>query len=222
MEPIGQSEERIKVLLVDDHEMVRIGLAAVLDTEDGIEVVGEASNGYDGIRLAQAYKPDVVLMDLVMDGMDGVETTAKLLELYPDCKVIVLTSYLDDSKLYPVIEAGAFSYLLKTSRANEIADAIRAAARGQSVLESQVAAKMMNRLRQPKQPQQAALHDDLTEREMDVLKRVAQGMSNQEIADELYIGVKTVKFHITNIFNKLGVDDRTQAAIYAHKQGIAE
>ncbi|WP_028612217.1 response regulator transcription factor [Paenibacillus harenae] len=211
----------VKVLLVDDHEMVRIGLAAVLDTEEGIEVVGEASNGMDGIRLAQAYKPDVVLMDLVMDGMDGVETTAKLLELYPDCKVIVLTSYLDDSKLYPVIEAGAFSYLLKTSRATEIADAIRAAARGQSVLESQVAAKMMNRFRQPKQ-EQAPLHEDLTDREMEVLRRVAQGRSNQEIADELFIGVKTVKFHITNIFNKLEVEDRTQAAIYALKQGIAD
>lgn len=222
MESMEQLAAPVKVLLVDDHEMVRIGLAAVLDTEEGIEVVGEASNGYDGIRMAQSYKPDVVLMDLVMDGMDGVETTAKLLELYPDCKVIVLTSYLDDSKLYPVIEAGAFSYLLKTSRANEIADAIRAAARGQSVLESQVAAKMMSRMRQPKQPVVAPLHDDLTDREMDVLKRVAQGMSNQEIADELFIGVKTVKFHITNIFNKLNVDDRTQAAIYAHKQGIAE
>ncbi|QAY68456.1 LuxR C-terminal-related transcriptional regulator [Paenibacillus protaetiae] len=202
--------------------MVRIGLAAVLDTEDGIEVVGEASNGYEGIRLAQAYKPDVVLMDLVMEGMDGVETTAKLLELLPDCKVIVLTSFLDDSKMYPVIEAGAFSYLLKTSRAAEIAQAIRAAARGQSVLESQVAAKMMSRLRQPKAAEQASLHDELTEREMDVLKLLAQGMSNQEIADGLYIGVKTVKFHVTNIFNKLRVEDRTQAAIYAHKHGLAE
>ncbi|MHA6485492.1 response regulator [Paenibacillus sp. strain BS8-2] len=215
-------EAPIKVLLVDDHEMVRIGLAAVLDTEDGIEVVGEASNGLDGIRLATSYRPDVVLMDLVMDGMDGVETTAKLLEQHPDCKVIVLTSFIDDSKIYPVIEAGAFSYLLKTSRANEIAEAIRAAARGQSVLESQVAAKMMNRFRQPKQLEKAPLHDDLTEREMDVLKLLAQGKSNQEIADGLFIGIKTVKFHITNIFNKLHVDDRTQAAIYAHKQGIAE
>ncbi|MCR2802270.1 response regulator [Paenibacillus soyae] len=215
-------EEPIKVLLVDDHEMVRIGLAAVLDTEEGIEVVGEASNGMDGIRLAQSYKPDVVLMDLVMDGMDGVETTAKLLETHPDCKVIVLTSFIDDSKIYPVIEAGAFSYLLKTSRASEIAEAIRAASRGQSVLESQVAAKMMNRFRAPKQQEQARLHDDLTEREMDVLIRVAQGKSNQEIADELFIGVKTVKFHVTNIFNKLHVEDRTQAAIYAHRQGLAE
>lgn len=215
-------EEPIKVLLVDDHEMVRIGLAAVLDTEEGIEVVGEASNGLDGIRLAQSYKPDVVLMDLVMDGMDGVETTAKLLEIHPDCKVIVLTSFIDDSKIYPVIEAGAFSYLLKTSRASEIAEAIRAAARGQSVLESQVAAKMMNRFRAPKQQEEVRLHDELTDREMDVLKRVALGKSNQEIADELFIGVKTVKFHVTNIFNKLHVEDRTQAAIYAHRQGIVE
>ncbi|MGG4036281.1 response regulator transcription factor [Paenibacillus cisolokensis] len=215
-------EQAIKVLLVDDHEMVRIGLAAVLDTEEGIEVVGEASSGSEGIRLAQLYKPDVVLMDLVMDGMDGVETTRQLLELHPDCKVIVLTSYLDDSILYPVIEAGAFSYLLKTSRAAEIADAIRAAARGQSVLESQVAAKMMNRFRQPKQPAQKPPHEELTEREMDVLKGLARGLSNQEIADELFIGIKTVKFHITNIFDKLGVEDRTQAAIYAHKHGLAD
>lgn len=124
----------IKVLLVDDHEMVRIGLAAVLGTEDGIEVVGEASNGEEGIRLTQEYKPDVVLMDLVMEGMDGIETTRKLLQLYPECKVIVLTSFLDDEKMYPVLEAGAFRYLLKTSRAQEIAQAIRAAVKGQPIL----------------------------------------------------------------------------------------
>lgn len=215
-------EQPIKVLLIDDHEMVRIGLAAVLDTEDGIEVVGEASNGMDGIRLAQSYKPDVVLMDLVMEPMDGVETTKKLLETHPDCKVIVLTSYIEDGKMYPVIEAGAFSYLLKTSRASEIADAIRAASRGQSVLESQVAAKMMNRFRQPKAPEKRPLHEDLTEREMDVLLRLAEGKSNQDIADELFIGIKTVKYHITNIFSKLDVEDRTQAAIYAHKNDLAD
>lgn len=213
-------EQPIKVLLVDDHEMVRIGLAAVLGTEEGIEVVGEASNGMEGIRLAQEYKPDVVLMDLVMEGMDGIETTRKLLQIYPDCKVIVLTSYLDDEKMYPVIEAGAFSYLLKTSRASEIAQAIRAAAKGQPILESQVATKIMNRFRQPKQEQ--APHHDLTDREMEVLRLIAKGHSNQEVADELFIGIKTVKFHVTNILAKLGVDDRTQAAIYAHKHGLAD
>jgi NarL family two-component system response regulator LiaR len=212
--------ESIKVLLVDDHEMVRIGLAAVLSTEDGIEVVGEASNGMEGIRLALAYKPDVVLMDLVMDGMDGIETTRKLLEHHPDCKVIVLTSFLDDEMMYPVIEAGAFSYLLKTSRAGEIAQAIHAAARGQSILESQVASKMMNRFRQPKAV--AELHEQLTEREMDVLKLLAEGKSNQETADALFIGIKTVKFHVTNILAKLGVEDRTQAAIYAFRHGLTE
>ncbi|MBW4082745.1 response regulator transcription factor [Paenibacillus sp. S150] len=217
-----EMEEAIKVLLVDDHEMVRIGLAAVLGTEDGIEVVGEAGSGEEGIRLAQEYNPDVVLMDLVMDGMDGIETTRQLLKLYPDCKVIVLTSYLDDEKMYPVIEAGAFSYLLKTSRASEVADAIRAAARGQSVLESQVASKMMNRFRSNAKGGEAPAYKELTEREMEVLKLLAQGKSNQDIADQLIIGIKTVKFHVTNILAKLGVEDRTQAAIYAYKNGLAE
>lgn len=216
-----ETEEAIKVLLVDDHEMVRIGLAAVLGTEDGIEVVGEAGSGEEGIRLAQEYNPDVVLMDLVMEGMDGIETTKRLLKLYPDCKVIVLTSYLDDEKMYPVIEAGAFSYLLKTSRASEVADAIRAAARGQSVLESQVASKMMNRFRSNANGEVPA-YKELTEREMEVLKLLAQGKSNQDIADQLIIGIKTVKFHVTNILAKLGVEDRTQAAIYAYKNGLAE
>lgn len=211
-------EQSIKVLLVDDHEMVRIGLAAVLATEDGLEIIGEASNGADGIRLAKEYLPDVILMDLVMEGMDGIETTRSIMELMPQCKIIVLTSYLDDEMMYPVIEAGAFSYLLKTSRAAEIAQAIRAAARGQSILVSQVATKMMNRLRQPKPV--ASAHEDLTEREMDVLQMIAQGKSNQETADLLFIGVKTVKFHVTNILAKLGVEDRTQAAIYAHKNGL--
>lgn len=213
-------ETTIKVLLVDDHEMVRIGLAAVLSTEDDIEVVGEASGGQEGIRLALEYKPNVVLMDLVMEGMDGIETTRRLLQQHPECKVIVLTSFIDDEKIYPVIEAGAFSYLLKTSRAAEIAQAIRSAVKGQSVLESQVASKLMNRFRGPKQAAQP--HEELTEREMEVLRLIAAGKSNQDVADELFIGVKTVKFHVTNILAKLGVEDRTQAAIYAYKNGLVE
>jgi two-component system, NarL family, response regulator LiaR len=211
----------IKVLLVDDHEMVRIGLAAVLDTEEDIEVIGEASSGEEGIRLAQEYEPDVVLMDLVMEGgIDGIEATRRLLQRKPDCKVIVLTSFLDDEKMYPVLEAGAISYLLKTSRASEIMTAIRAASKGQSILEPQVASKLMNRFRGPKP--QAAPHEELTEREMEVLRLIASGKSNQEVADELFIGIKTVKFHVTNVLAKLGVEDRTQAAIYAFKHGLAQ
>ncbi|NDI36733.1 response regulator transcription factor [Chengkuizengella sediminis] len=210
----------IKVLIVDDHEMVRIGLSAVLSTEEDIEIIGEASNGEEGIRLAQDYDPDVVLMDLVMEEMDGIETTKKILKLKPKCKVIVLTSYLDDEKVYPVIEAGAFSYLLKTSRATEIAQAIRSAMNGHPILESQVASKIMNRFRQTQQEKEP--HEELTEREMEVLRLIAKGKSNQDVADELFIGVKTVKFHVTNILAKLGVEDRTQAAIYAFKHGLAE
>jgi len=213
------NRDKIKVLLVDDHEMVRIGLSAVLGTEDDIDLVGEAASGEEGIRLAQQYKPDVVLMDLVMEGMDGIETTRRILKELPDCKVIVLTSYIDDAKIYPVLEAGAFSYLLKTSRASEIAQAIRSAVKGQPVLEAQVASKMMNRFRKPVEHMP---HEELTEREMEVLRLIAKGKSNQEVADELVIGVKTVKFHVTNILAKLGVEDRTQAAIYAFKHGLAE
>lgn len=210
---------KIKVMLVDDHEMVRIGLSAVLSTEEDLDLVGEASSGEEGIEMAIQYKPDVVLMDLVMDGMDGIETTRRIMKELPDCKVIVLTSYIDDAKIYPVIEAGAFSYLLKTSRAHEIAAAIRSAVNGQPVLEAQVASKIMNRFRKPAE---SLPHEELTEREMEVLRLIAKGMSNQEVADELVIGVKTVKFHVTNILAKLGVEDRTQAAIYAFKHGLAD
>ncbi|WP_128894584.1 response regulator [Longirhabdus pacifica] len=213
--------EPIKVLIVDDHEMVRIGLAGVLGTEEGLEVVGEASNGKEGILLAEKYEPDVILMDLVMDEMDGIETTKHIMSKHPQCKVIVLTSYLDDEKVYPVIEAGAFSYLLKTSRASEIAEAIKDAMNGKPVLESKVATKMMNRFRQPATVESEP-HHELTERELEVLIHIAKGKSNQEVADELFIGVKTVKFHVTNILAKLGVEDRTQAAIYAIKHGITD
>ncbi len=207
----------IRVLLVDDHEMVRMGMAAYLSTEEDIEVVGEASSGEEGVRLAQELSPDVILMDLVMEGIGGVEATRRVREVCPSCKVIVLTSFIDDEKVYPVIEAGAFSYLLKTSRAAEIARAIRAAAAGEPVLESRVAGKIMARFRHANEP---APHEQLTPRELDVLRLIGQGKSNQEIADELIIGIKTVKTHVSNILSKLGVEDRTQAAIYVHKHNL--
>lgn len=212
-------EEIIKVLLVDDHEMVRMGLAAYLSTEPNIEVVGEASNGEEGVRLAKQFRPDVILMDLVMAGMDGIEATRRIRKAQPDAKVIVLTSFIDDEKVYPVIEAGAFSYLLKTSRAPEIVQAIQQAYRGQAVFESQITDKIMTRMR----GENAVLpHLQCTPREMEVLKLIGEGKSNQDIADELYIGIKTVKTHVSNVLSKLDVDDRTQAAIYAYKHGICK
>lgn len=207
----------IRVMLVDDHEMVRMGLAAYLSTEEDIEVIAEASSGEEGVRLAQQLVPDVILMDLVMDGIGGVEATRRVRDLCPACKVIVLTSFIDDEKVYPVIEAGAFSYLLKTSRASEIARAIRAAVAGEPVLESRVAGKIMARFRHR---QEANPHEQLTPRELEVLKLIGQGKSNQEIADELIIGIKTVKTHVSNILSKLNVDDRTQAAIYVHTHNL--
>lgn len=210
----------VKVLLVDDHEMVRMGLAAFLSTEQGIEVVGEASSGTEGVQLAQKLQPDVVLMDLVMEGMDGIEATKELLKVHPECKVIVLTSFHDDEKVYPAVEAGAFSYLLKTARASEIAQAVRQAYQGQSVFESRVAGKIMTRFRSGDRGKLP--HEQCTARELEVLRLIGEGRSNQEIADELYIGIKTVKTHVSNILSKLAVEDRTQAAIYAHRHGICK
>ncbi|MEZ2365132.1 DNA-binding response regulator [Bacillus cereus] len=209
----------IKVLLVDDHEMVRMGVSAYLSTQPDIEVVGEAENGRKGSELALQLRPDIILMDLVMDEMDGVEATRAIIQEWPEAKIVVVTSFLDDEKLYPVIEAGATSYLLKTSRASDIADAVRATYDGETVLEPKVTGKMMSRMRQKKEQ---PLHDDLTEREFEVLLLIAEGKSNQEIADELFIALKTVKTHVSNILNKLNVSDRTQAVIYAFRHQLTK
>ncbi|OMH28889.1 response regulator [Bacillus thuringiensis] len=209
----------IKVLLVDDHEMVRMGVSAYLSTQPDIEVVGEAENGRKGSELALQLRPDIILMDLVMDEMDGVEATRAIIQEWPEAKIVVVTSFLDDEKLYPVIEAGATSYLLKTSRASDIADAVRATYDGETVLEPKVTGKMMSRMRQKKEQ---LLHDDLTEREFEILLLIAEGKSNQEIADELFIALKTVKTHVSNILNKLNVSDRTQAVIYAFRHQLTK
>lgn len=209
----------IRVMIVDDHEMVRMGLSAYLEAQLDIEIVGEASNGKEAVQLAQEKKPDVILMDLVMDIMDGVEATKEICRVLENPKIIVLTSFIDDDKVYPVIEAGAFSYLLKTSKAHEIAEAIRAAMKGEPVLEAKVTGKMLSKMRSQKD---AKPHESLTAREMEILRLIAEGKNNQEIADTLFITVKTVKTHITNILSKLGVEDRTQAAIYAHRNKLVE
>ena len=200
----------IRVLLVDDHEMVRLGVSSYLSIQSDVEVVGEAENGEDGYEKAMALRPDVILMDLVMEVMDGIESTKKILKEWPEARILIVTSFIDDEKVYPAIEAGASGYLLKTSTAHEIANAIRKTYNGERVLEPEVTTKMMEQL---SNRNRHVLHEELTNREQEILLLIAQGMSNQEIADELFITLKTVKTHVSNILAKLEVEDRTQAAI---------
>lgn len=207
----------IKVLIVDDHEMVRLGYATYLSIQDDIEVIGESENGQIGYEMALQLRPDIILMDLVMEVMDGIEATKKILNEWPEAKIIIVTSFIDDEKVYPALEAGAAGYMLKTSSANEIANAIRLTYQGERVLEPQVTDKVIERLTQKKHPQ---LHEDLTNREMEVLLLIAQGHSNQDIAEQLFITLKTVKTHVSNILSKLEVNDRTQATIYAFKHDL--
>ena len=209
----------IKVLIVDDHEMVRLGISTYLGVQDDLEVVDQAVNGQEGVEKALALRPDAILMDLVMPEMDGIEATKTILKAWPQAKIIILTSFIDDEKVYPAIEAGAASYILKTSTAEEIANTIRKTTAGQSVLEPEVTNKMMNRMTHQVETK---LYEDLTNREREVLGLIAKGRSNQEIADELFITLKTVKTHVSNILAKLQVDDRTQAAIYAIKHQLAD
>ncbi|PFO08920.1 DNA-binding response regulator [Bacillus sp. AFS076308] len=207
----------IRVVFVDDHEMVRIGVSSYLSAQEDIEVVGEADNGKKGVELALALRPDIILMDLVMKEMDGIEATRQIIEQWPEAKVIIVTSFLDDEKVYPALEAGATSYMLKTSKASEIANAVRATYHGQSVLEPEVTGKMMVKMRQ-KNIQLP--HEELTSRELEILLLMAEGKTNQDIADELFIALKTVKTHVSNILSKLNVQDRTQAVIYAFKHSL--
>nr|WP_264177645.1 response regulator transcription factor [Latilactobacillus sakei] len=206
-------------MIVDDHEMVRLGISTYLGVQDDLEVVDQAVNGREGVEKALALRPDAILMDLVMPEMDGIEATKTILKAWPQAKIIILTSFIDDEKVYPAIEAGAASYILKTSTAEEIANTIRKTTAGQSVLEPEVTNKMMNRMTHQAETK---LYEDLTNREREVLGLIAKGRSNQEIADELFITLKTVKTHVSNILAKLQVDDRTQAAIYAIKHQLAD
>lgn len=206
----------IKVVVIDDHDIVRKGLIAYLQTDAEIEVIAQAASGFRGADMVIEKKPDVVLMDLIMENGTGIEATSKIMEAYPTCKIIILTSFYDDEQIFPAIEAGAFSYLLKTSSADEIVRAIKKAANGEQVIEEKVAGKLMTRL----QSAQAKLHDSLTAREMEVLLCIGNGLTNQEISDSLYIGIKTVKTHVSNVLAKLEVNDRTQAAVYVHRNNL--
>ncbi|WP_460022158.1 response regulator transcription factor [Lactovum odontotermitis] len=208
---------KIKVMIVDDHQMVRLGLSSFLNVQEDIEVVAEASDGQVGVLKYDKYKPDVVLMDLVMDRMDGIKATTTILEKNPSARILILTSFLDDEKVFPALAAGAKGYILKTSQAHEIAEAVRKVANGEDVLSESVKERIKEHNHRPHE-----LYDDLTSREMEVLRELAKGLSNQDIADTLFISLKTVKTHVSNIFTKLKVEDRTQAAIYAMKHRLVE
>jgi DNA-binding NarL/FixJ family response regulator len=216
-----QSQAAITVLIVDDHQLVREGVRTFLQKQGDITVVGEAASGQDGLRLAAELVPDVVLMDLVMPAMDGVETTRRLKHISPESQVIVLTSFDDDQHILPAIRAGALSYLLKDVGTAALADAVRKAARGEVVMTPQVAARVMQELRQGSRPP-TQLDTDLSEREIEVLRLIAEGRSNSEIAERLVISEHTVKRHVSNILSKLHLADRTQAAVYAWREGVVD
>ena len=211
--------EPITVLLVDDHALVRQGVRAFLQTQGDISVVAEAESGEEAVRLAAEHAPDVALMDLIMPGMDGVEATRRLVASSPRTNVVMLTSYHDDEHIFPAIRAGALSYVLKEIGPDELADAVRKAASGEAVLHPRVAARVVRELHGARRAEPNVFHD-LSERELEVLKLIAEGLHNSEIAGRLYVSEKTVKSHVSNILSKLHLADRTQAAVYAWRQGV--
>ncbi len=205
----------IRIVIADDHSVVRQGLRMFLGLDPELEVIGEAENGAEAVKLARELKPDIVLMDMLMPVMNGIEATTAIRSEMPDTEVIALTSVLEDASVIGAVKAGAIGYLLKDTQADELCRMIKAAAAGQVQLSPQAAARLVREVRAPDSPQ------TLTERETDVLRLIAQGKANKEIANALTIGEKTVKTHVSNILMKLGVQSRTQAALYAAQIGLA-
>jgi len=211
--------ERIRILIVDDHAIVRKGLRALLVTEPGLEVVAEAENGQQAIAEARRLSPDVVLMDLVMPGTDGLEATRHIRAEQPEVRILVLTSFATDDKVFPALKAGALGYLLKDSGPEELVQAIRQVYRGESSLHPSIARRLLLEMASP--GGQEDMSGILTHRELDVLRLVAQGWTNREIAEGLGIGETTVRTHVSSILSKLNVGSRTQAALYALREGLA-
>ena len=211
--------DSITVLIVDDHAVVRGGVRAYLEAQPDIAIAGEAVSGEEAVRLAADQVPDVVLMDLLMPGMDGVEATRRVRKVSPRSQVVVLTSYHEDVHIFPAIKAGALSYLLKDVGPEELAGAVRAAARGEAVLHPHVATRVMQELRGGRRelPNPFA---ELTDRELEVMRLIAEGMSNARIAEQLVLSEKTVKGYVSNILSKLHLADRTQAAVFAWREGM--
>ena len=211
------TEEPITVVIADDHPVVRQGLRTFLELQDDLELVGEAADGEEAARLVRDLLPDVVLMDLVMPGLDGIEATRRIRDLSPATKVLVLTSYAEDEKVFPAIKAGAAGYLLKDVPPQELAEAVRRAHRGEALLHPAIAAKLMQEVARDRRDA-----DALTERELEVLRLIARGLPNKLIARELAVSEKTVKTHVSNILAKLHLADRTQAALYAVREHLVD
>ena len=218
-DPNDPTKEAITVMIVDDHEMVRRGACSYLEAQPDISVVAQAESGEEALRLAQEFIPDVVLMDLVMPGMDGVEATRRVKNISPRTQIVILTSFHQDEYIFPALQAGAISYLLKDVKASELLEAIRRAARGEATLHPRIAVRVIKTFRNL-ESQEGSPFTALTEREMEVLKLIAKGCSNEKIAEQLVISVGTVKGHVSNILSKLHLVDRTQAAAYAWQEGI--
>ncbi len=208
----------IRVLITDDHKVVRRGLRGFLELDPELEVVEEASNGEEAVEMARRLEPDVVLMDLLMPMMDGIEATREIRSRMPGVEVVALTSVLEDTAVTGAIKAGAIGYLLKTTEADELCEAIKAAAAGQVRLAPEAAARLIREVRTHESPE--ALAEPLTERETEVLKLIARGKANKQIAKELFVAMSTVKTHVINLYRKLGVSSRTQAALYAARVGL--
>lgn len=213
--------QAITVLIVDDHQLVRQGVRSFLEKQPDITVVGEAASGEESLRLASALVPDVVMMDLVMPDMDGVETTRRIKQITPESQVIILTSYHDDEHIFPAIRAGALSYILKDVGSGELAEIVRKAARNEAVMHPHVAARVMQELRAGPRTSEP-IPSELSEREFEVLRLIAEGCANTEIAERLVISEHTVKRHVSNILSKLHLADRTQAAVYAWREGVVD
>lgn len=211
--------EKITVLLVDDHKVVRQGVRAFLQAQADIAVVAEADSGETAVTLAAEHAPDVVLMDLVMPGMDGVAATRAVKAQSPRTQIIMLTSYHQDEHIFPAIRAGALSYLLKDIEPNALADAVRQAAQGEAVLHPRVAARVVQELHGSRQ-EAVNIFTELSDRELEVLRLIADGANNSSIAEQLVISEKTVKSHVSNILSKLHLADRTQAAVLAWREGV--
>ncbi|NKQ37585.1 MAG: response regulator transcription factor [Chloroflexi bacterium] len=205
----------VTVLIVDDHPIVRQGMEMFLETQEQVKVIGLAENGEEAVHLVNAAPPDVVLMDLNMPGMDGIEATRQIRQISPQTQVVVLTSHYEDAMVFPAVKAGALSYLLKSAAPDEVLDTILAAARGEARLHPRITKRLMDEVAGTSRSLTA-----LTTRELEVLKLIARGYDNRTIAAELTLSEKTVKTHVSNILSKLGLTDRTQAAIYALRQKI--